>query len=50
MNQISENARLERNEVLEIFQKLPKEDRLRAEGIALGMLLAREQPDAREGA
>lgn len=47
--------RMDRRKAVEMFQRLPKEERIRVEGIIVGLTLAREQSrtptgERREGA
>ncbi len=43
MAQAIVNEKADIRDALEMFQKLPQEERLRVEGIVIGMTLAREQ-------
>lgn len=43
MAQVIINEKVDAQNALELFQKLPQEERIRVEGIIVGLTLAREQ-------
>ena len=53
MTQVITNEKVDVRNAVELFQNLPEEERIRVEGIIVGLTLAREQPrpaERQEGA